>query len=102
MKTLPNIFKCLFFSILFLIPGATIAQGLDEKINEAFMPVANWWDALVFTSINMFGQSVPLVLVLLLSGALFFTIYFRFVNIRMFPLAIQVVRGKFDDLEKIE
>lgn len=75
-------------------------QGLDEKINEAFMPVANWWDALVFTSVNIMGTSVPLVLVLLLSGATFFTLYFKFVNIRSFPMAIQVVRGKYDDLEK--
>ena len=76
------------------------SQGLDERINEAFMPVANWWDALVFTSIPIAGFSVPIVLILLLSGAIFFTIYFRFVNIRKFPLAIKVVRGKYDELEK--
>ena len=38
--------------------------------------------------------------ILLVSGAAFFTIYFSFVNIRRFRLAIQVVRGKHDDLEK--
>ncbi|MEM9545611.1 MAG: alanine/glycine:cation symporter family protein [Bacteroidota bacterium] len=64
------------------------------------MPVANWWEALVFTSVNVLGTSVPLVLVLLLSGALFFTTYFQFVNVRSFLLAIKVVRGRFDDLEK--
>lgn len=76
------------------------SQGLDEQINEAFMPIADWWDALVFTSVDLFGSSVPIVLILLLGGALFFTVYFRFVNIRNFALAIQVVRGKYDDLEK--
>lgn len=76
------------------------AQGLDERINSAFMPVADWWDALVFTSIHFGEFSIPIVLILLLSGALFFTIYFKFVNISKFPLAIKVVRGKYDDLEK--
>ncbi len=85
---------------LFPFIQSAYAQGLDEKINEAFMPVAIWWENLVFTSVTVMGSSVPLVLILLLSGALFFTLYFKFVNIRNFPLAIKVVRGKFDDLEK--
>ena len=94
-----RVLKILIFSILPFILSAQ-SQGLDERINEAFMPVANWWEALVFTSISVLGFSVPLVLILLLTGALFFTIYFKFVNIRKFPLAIRVVRGKYDDLEK--
>ncbi len=39
-------------------------------------------------------------MILLALGALFFTIVFRFVNLRKFGLAIKVVRGKYDDLEK--
>jgi AGCS family alanine or glycine:cation symporter len=30
---------------------------------------------------------------------LFFTIYFGFINVRRFPLAINVVRGKYDDID---
>ena len=74
-------------------------QGLDERINNGFMPVAAWWESLIFTSIPMAGQEIPLVLILLLGGALFFTLYFSFVNIRKFPLSIGIVRGKYDDLE---
>ncbi len=76
------------------------AKGLDERINDAFMPFAIWWENLIFSQISILGVGIPVVLLLLLSGALFFTIYFGFVNIRCFPLAINVVRGKFDDLEK--
>jgi len=36
----------------------------------------------------------------LVVGATFFTIYFSFINIVKFPLAINVVRGKYDDLEE--
>ncbi|MDB4153442.1 alanine:cation symporter family protein, partial [Flavobacteriaceae bacterium] len=42
----------------------------------------------------------PFVLILLVGSALFFTIYFGFVNIRRFPTAINVVRGKYDELDE--
>jgi AGCS family alanine or glycine:cation symporter len=35
----------------------------------------------------------------LIGGALFFTFYFSFVNIRKFPMAIKVVQGKYDFVE---
>ncbi|WP_108245235.1 alanine/glycine:cation symporter family protein [Muricauda brasiliensis] len=75
-------------------------QGLDEKINDTFMPFAVWWENLILAEIPMFGQGIPLILIILIGGALFFTIYFGFVNVRHFPTAIQVVRGKYDELEK--
>lgn len=71
-----------------------VEKGLDEKIDDAFAPWATAWEELVFFKIN-----VPFVLVLLVCGAAYFTLYFAFVNIRRFPLAINVVRGKYDDLE---
>jgi AGCS family alanine or glycine:cation symporter len=45
------------------------------------------------------GVYVPIVVILLVAGALFFTIYFSFINIRRFPLAIRVTRGMYDDIE---
>lgn len=88
---------------LILIPLFSNAQskGLDERVNDAFMPIAIGWENLVFTEITIAGVGIPIVLILLLSGALFFTFYFGFINIRHFPTAIQVVRGKYDDFEKI-
>ncbi|MCB0630850.1 MAG: alanine/glycine:cation symporter family protein [Saprospiraceae bacterium] len=92
-----------FTSLLLLIhalPGRS--QGLDDRINDSFMPVAQWWENFVFTEIPIGGLGVPIVLILLLFGALFFTVYFGFVNIRRFPLAIRVVRGKYDAVELAE
>lgn len=40
---------------------------------------------------------VPFVLIWLVFAALFFTLYFRFINLRCFKLAIDVVRGKYSD-----
>lgn len=40
---------------------------------------------------------LPFVLVWLILGALIFTLYFGFVNIRKFKLSIDIVRGKYTD-----
>ncbi len=45
------------------------------------------------------GLEIPFVLLLLVLSALFFTIYFGFVNIVRFPTAINVVRGKYDSID---
>ncbi|XOV69383.1 MAG: alanine/glycine:cation symporter family protein [Fluviicola sp.] len=43
--------------------------------------------------------TVPLVLIILLLGATFFTIYFAFPNVRLIGTAIRIVRGKYDDID---
>lgn len=75
-------------------------RGLDDRINEAFTPIADWWGAVVLH--NFPGTSIPTIIFLLVGGALFFTIYFGFINLRRFPLAINVVRGKFDYVDHHE
>ncbi len=40
---------------------------------------------------------IPFVLIWLLVGALFFTLFMRFINARGFKLAVDIVRGKYDD-----
>ena len=92
--------KNLFFLFLInLIPFTSSAQeiGLDDRINEAFTPIANWWGALVLHDFP--GTSIPTIIILLVGGALFFTVYFGFVNVRRFPTAIRTVRGKYDKLD---
>lgn len=44
---------------------------------------------------------IPVVLIVLVVGALFFTIYYKFVNVRRFKLAIDIVRGKYNMDEAI-
>lgn len=86
------------FAILPIIVSAQ-EKGLDEKINDAFMPFAVWWEGFVLTSIPVGEYNLPVVLILLIGGATFFTIYFKFPNIAKFPLAINTVRGKYDELD---
>ncbi|MCV6630411.1 MAG: alanine:cation symporter family protein, partial [Flavobacteriaceae bacterium] len=88
----------LFLGLFLYTP--TYAKGIDERINDAFMPFATWWENFILTPISVGENGIPIVLILLLVGALLFTFYFSFVNIKHFPTAIQVVRGKYDAIEK--
>jgi len=45
------------------------------------------------------GLEMPVVVLWLLAGSIFFTLRMGFVNVRMFGHAIQLVRGKYDDPE---
>jgi AGCS family alanine or glycine:cation symporter len=43
--------------------------------------------------------SIPLVLAWLMIGAVFFTLFFKFINIRLFKVAINTVRGKYSNMD---
>jgi AGCS family alanine or glycine:cation symporter len=96
--------KYLLSIFTLIIPFLTFAQevekGLDEKINDAFMPVATWWEGLILTRVPIGEYNIPFVVLLLVAGATFFTVYFRFPNITKFWTAINTVRGKYVDIEK--
>ncbi|MCE2611393.1 alanine:cation symporter family protein [Flavobacteriaceae bacterium D16] len=96
--------KLLVISAL-LLPFITFAQessemGIDERINAWFEPITAVWEGIVFWEVP--GTGIPLIVIILVFGATFFTLYFGFVNIRRFPLAINVVRGKYDAVEGSE
>ena len=93
--------KFLLSIITVILPILTFAQeaaekGLDQRIDEGFKPFSDFISSVVFYPI----AGVPFVLILLVGSALFFTIYFGFVNIRRFPTAINVVRGKYDAVDE--
>ena len=100
--------KAVILFIGMLVPLASFAQdnqemGLDERINEWFTPISNAWQSIILHNFPfseaIFGQPVPTIIILLVLGATFFTVYFGFVNVRRFGTSINVVRGKYDDLE---
>ena len=77
-------------------------SGLDDRINEAFMPIAQLWEDLIFTELPLGPVGLPVVLILLICGATFFTVYFKGVNIRLFKMAILVVSGRYDQLDQTQ
>ena len=84
---------------------AIIELTFDGAINDAVMPTAKAWENLVFKPIvlDINGDDppfkIPIVVILLVVGATFFTIYFKFPAISKFSLAINTVRGKYDEIE---
>ena len=93
-----------FLSLLLLAaPLLTFAQekGLDQKIDEAFKPISDFFSSVIFFPIyKSESVEIPFVLLLLVASAAFFTIYFKFPNIFHFKTAINVVRGKYDELDE--
>tara|TARA_R110001632_G_scaffold25074_4_gene69194 strand:- start:119 stop:1714 length:1596 start_codon:yes stop_codon:yes gene_type:complete len=78
-------------------------QGIDQKIDEAFGSATGWFVDFIFYQIP-FGENVNIFWVLfpLILGALFFTIYFKFINFTGFWTSINIVRGKYDELDHHE
>ena len=90
-----KIFLFTIFS-LFSLPLSSQEKGLDQKIDEAFQPISDFFNEVIFFSV---GEN-PFVIYLLVGSAIFFTLYFGFPNIKYFITSINVVRGKYDDVEK--
>ncbi|OIQ39947.1 MAG: alanine glycine permease [Bacteroidetes bacterium MedPE-SWsnd-G1] len=87
-----------------VVPTLIFAQdkGLDEKINDWFMPIAVAWEGFILSTVPFGEYNIPVVVILLVLGALFFTVYFKFPSITKFPMAINTVRGKYDELDHHE
>ncbi|PHR69212.1 MAG: D-alanine glycine permease [Lutibacter sp.] len=94
------------FSLLFLvIPFITFAQekGIDQQIDEAFGNATGWFVKFIFYEID-FGGDIKIYWVLfpLILGALYFTVYFKFINFKGFFTSVNIVRGKYDDIDHHE
>lgn len=96
-------------------------QTLSQRINDAFVPIVNgmgsvlFWDPVSFVGMrdpNVYDEDgnpvlntdgsqktspIALVVIWLICGALFFTLFMKFINIRGFKHAIDIVRGRYDD-----
>ncbi|AXT63255.1 alanine:cation symporter family protein [Aquimarina sp. AD10] len=83
-----------------LLPCIISQQNLDENINQMFGNATGWFVDAMFAEIPITSSvGIPWVAVVLLLGASYFTVYFKFINFRSFYTAFQVVRGKYDVLE---
>ncbi len=75
--------------------------SVDEQIDRVFENATGWFADAIFSEIPITDTAgIPWVLVVLLLGAGYFTIYFKGINIRGFMTAIRIVQGKYDDLEE--
>ncbi|WP_396183023.1 alanine/glycine:cation symporter family protein [Flavobacterium sp.] len=91
--------KKLFSLFALLLPILTFSQekGLDEKINDVIKPAVDAMASVFFYKpFASFGFDMPLVVLWLVVGATFFTIYMGFINLKGIKHAYQLIRGDYD------
>ncbi len=92
-----------FLTLLFtVLPSAAMAaegETFETTINRIFGPFTQAASDLIFWGPDVLGITFPLVVVWLIAGALFFTVYMKFINFRGFKQSIRIVSGKYDNPE---
>ena len=100
-KIATGIGMLLTFVMLFdaqLVIAQVSEKSMDQRINEFMEPITQKVAGVIFHSISFTDEiAVPFVLIWLVVGAIAFTIYMRFINIRGFRLAIDIVRGVYSN-----
>jgi AGCS family alanine or glycine:cation symporter len=66
-------------------------NGIDATINAWVRPAADALSAVVFFKVPVAGSELPLVVLWLVAGAIFFTIRFRFISVRGIPHALDLI-----------
>jgi AGCS family alanine or glycine:cation symporter len=85
--------------LLVLAPAASAAEatGIDKTIQDALGPFSEWIASVVFWGPSIGGTTLPLIVVWLIGGAVFFTLRNQFINLRGFRHSVDVMRGEYDD-----
>ncbi|WP_026839346.1 alanine/glycine:cation symporter family protein [Gillisia sp. JM1] len=96
--------KKILFSLLAIFSPLLIfaqEQTASQVIDETFRAYTSWFVDLIFYEIPFSEYyQIPWVLIVLIGGALYLTIYFKFINITGFITAFRVVKGQYEDIEK--
>jgi len=85
----------LIFCLFFLISTPLSADGIDASINAVIQPITNILSSFIFYEYTIFNTPMPLIVIWLIGGAIFFTFYFNFLNLRGFKHAFQLLRGDY-------
>ena len=83
---------------MFLSPGLAMAAengSADDAINDLFAPLTKLVSDFVFWSFELGGADIPVIVIWLIVGAIFFTVYMGFINLRGFKQSFRIVSGKY-------
>ena len=90
----------LSFLFIYNESSASVASSVENDIDKFFLHyIVNPLGSLMFWEIPFIG--IPLIVAWLLIGAVYFTLRMRFVNIRLFRHAIDLVIGKYEGHDQI-
>jgi AGCS family alanine or glycine:cation symporter len=82
-----------------LISSPLWASDFEAAIDNIFFQFNEFWGSFLFYSDH--PLKLPLILLVMVFGSIFFSFRYSFVNIRFFLHAIDVVRGKYDRKEDL-
>lgn len=95
-KNFIYIFLFLGIPVAWLASNPSITAYFIRGIDTIFSQLVSLFFHIIFFSIG----DIPLVVLWLIGGAIFFTLRTNFVNVRAFRHAIDIVRGKYDHPEE--
>ena len=72
-----------------------VEGGIDDAVNDRFTVVSEAVQAVIFYPAVVAGFEFPLVVAWLAFAAIFFTVYFRGINVRGFGHAVRLVKGDY-------
>ncbi len=94
-----KILALIFLSFPSFLLSQESAVSIDQRIEEGFKPISDFIYWLVFYPITIGDYEMPFVVIILILGGIFFTIYFKFANIRLAKVAVNATRGKYDEID---
>ena len=68
-----------------------------DQIDSSFGTLVDFLAPILFADI----RGIPLIVLTLLIGAITFTIYFGFINVRGFKHSIEIIKGKYDNPDDV-
>ncbi|MFG3259119.1 alanine/glycine:cation symporter family protein [Streptomyces sp. NPDC048172] len=69
---------------------------VDKSISDFFDPISTTMNDIVFYDVRVLGADLPLMVVWLVVAGAVFSVYFGFAQIRHLPVALRLVRGKYE------
>ena len=85
----------LFVATLINSQSVFASESVGATINEGFANATGWFVSFIFAPLP--GTSFPWIVTWLVTGAVVFTLYFKFVQFRALKHAVDLVKGDYEN-----
>ncbi|QPM91520.1 alanine/glycine:cation symporter family protein [Pseudooceanicola algae] len=93
MRNIITLAVAAVFAALAALPAS--AQSIDETINRVFADYTGWYVGFIFADLP--GTNFSWIALWLVVGAVIFTLYFAFIQLKGFGHSIALVKGDYSD-----
>lgn len=84
----------ILFALLLIFCQNANASTLDQNIDRIFAPLSDFASALVFYPVDIFGSKIPITILWILIGGVFFTLIYRVIAVWGFKHAVSLIIKK--------